>query len=149
MSLRNDIIKGLQTSLKTIKLSEGYSLAFDDVTDLVVDLSTLPKRRTPLLEVIDAGLENVVVNTKTEQLVTWPIILRGSSKIKNDKIIATINDMLSSIKRWIYTVTPTSIHANVTAVQFEEVTASGLIDNTVYAAVEVKINLIYFTSGTY
>ena len=149
MSLRNDIVKGIHNSVKTIKLSEGYDTAFKEVSDLVVNLADLPKRKTPLLEVVDAGNEEVLVETDTKQLYGWNLVLRASTKVKDGYVTEEINKLLSSVKQWCYSVTPSDIHDNVTGVQFLEVSASGLIENTTYAAVETQVRIIYYTNGDY
>lgn len=151
MSLRNTIKEAIISDLKQdIKLSSGYDIAFNDVRGLVPNLMDLSKYKNPLLEVIDTGNETTVAQTSTKYLYTWDIILRGTTKI-NPRVDMSedINKIVSSIKQWIHTKVPSTIHANVVDIQFVSISASGLIEGTNYAAVEMSTRFIYFINGDY
>jgi len=149
MSLRNDITDGLHAATKLIKTQSGYDIHFEETSGLIVNLADLTRHRTPLLEIIDGGNEEKLVETSTGQLYRWDLILRGSSRVRENDIHEELNKILSTLKQWAFTVTPSTIHANVLNVKFQNVSAAGLVENTEYAAMEVGIRILYHTVGDY
>jgi len=149
MSLRNDITKGLHSALQDLRVGAGYDIHFEETADLIVNLADLSRHRTPLLEIIDGGEEEKLVETSSGQLYMWNLILRGSSRIRPEHIHEELNKIVSALKQWCFSVTPSTIHTSVVDVKWLGITASGLIDDTEYAAVETNVRLLYYAVGDY
>uniref|UniRef100_A0A6M3JTC1 Tail protein n=1 Tax=viral metagenome TaxID=1070528 RepID=A0A6M3JTC1_9ZZZZ len=142
MSVRNDIIANLKTSLEALK-TDSYAAEVHTVESFHVDYVNKYKSQTPVLMIIDQGNDERLVYDNTNSLFAFDVQLWGYSSDQNyDTMQKSYNDMVASIKQWIYS--NPSLGSYVRDVQFVAGLGVFLDQTHNHALVQVQIRILYY-----
>lgn len=150
MSVRNDIITGLKTTVETLKTASAYSAAGIKSVDMFrSNYLQTDQAFLPIVMVVDNGNDTVIVNDGTRTRYSVDVTLwaycRGydwpDAQSKLNEVIAAIRALINSV--------PT-IHSQVLAWQHVDNAGHDFDQQNKGAHTAVRTRLIYYaTNGTY
>jgi hypothetical protein len=135
LSIRADILDNLETALKAIQDDTGYDTPIAEVSRFDENALTAEQHRFPLVMIVDAGPESLVVQDDTHYHYLMDIVLIGFVKSGTIQDLQTdLNNLISTLKQFIDS--DPSLGSNVMRFRF-----TGL-DSNAYNAYETKTEKI-------
>ena len=102
MSIRSDILDNLETALKAIQDDTSYDTSIAEISRFDENALTLGQHQFPLVMIVDAGPEVLVVQDDTHYHYLMDIVLIGFVKSGTVLDLQTdLNKLISTLKQFI------------------------------------------------
>ena len=102
MSVRQTILDNLQTALEAIEDDTDYELSIAEVTPFDVSVLTADNHRFPLVMIVDAGPEDLIVRDASHYHFAMPVSLWGYVKTDTpEELQIDLNKMISALKQFV------------------------------------------------